>query len=62
MYTSPAAQRPSFPGDELVYPWLSMLLDAYHIADKGVAEAIRRELIESGQVHRFAGSCRSAAG
>ena len=36
-------QRLSFPAAEGYLPWLSMLLDAYHIADGGVTEAIRRE-------------------
>jgi Fe-S-cluster containining protein len=35
--------RLSFPLDEAVYPWLSLLLDAYYIADRGVAEGIQRE-------------------
>lgn len=30
----------SFPVDDAVYPWLSMLLDVYHMVDKGIAEAI----------------------
>lgn len=35
--------RLSFPDDEKVYDWLSHLLDAYYIVDKGVAGAIKRE-------------------
>ena len=37
------APRPSFPGHERRLPWLGPLLDAYRIADSGVAEGIRRE-------------------
>lgn len=33
----------SFPVDDAVHSWLSMLLNAYHIVDKGVAEAIKKE-------------------
>lgn len=42
VYYSP--KKLSFPGDERIYPWLSLLLNAYYIVDKGVAEAINREL------------------
>ncbi len=35
--------RLSFPDDEKVYDWLSPLLDAYYIVDKGIAEAIKKE-------------------
>jgi Fe-S-cluster containining protein len=35
--------RFSFPDDEKVYDWLSPLLDAYYVVDKGIAEAIRKE-------------------
>ncbi|MGB9715131.1 MAG: YkgJ family cysteine cluster protein [Thermodesulfovibrionales bacterium] len=35
--------RLSFPDDEKIYDWLSPLLNAYYIVDKGIAEAIRRE-------------------
>jgi len=35
--------RPCFPEDERIHPWLVMLLDAYAVADRGVAEGIRRE-------------------
>lgn len=40
-YLIPA--RLSFPDDEKVYDWLALLLDAYCIVDKGVAEAIQKE-------------------
>lgn len=33
----------SYPDDEELYDWLSPLLNAYYIVDKGIAEAIRRE-------------------
>jgi len=35
--------RLSFQDDEEKYSWLSALLDAYYIVDKGMAEAIRKE-------------------
>jgi len=37
------SRRVSFPEDEQRLPWLSLLLDAYAIADTGVAVAIRNE-------------------
>ncbi len=36
----PAPKRLSFPAEETAFAWLSQLLDAYHIADKGVAEGV----------------------
>lgn len=33
----------SFPADDAVHSWLPMLLDAYYIVDKGIAEAIKKE-------------------
>jgi Fe-S-cluster containining protein len=36
-------KRLCFPCDEPVHPWLPMLLEAYYIVDKGIAEAIRME-------------------
>jgi Fe-S-cluster containining protein len=36
-------QRLSFELDEAVFPWLSLLLDAYHTVDRGVAAGIARE-------------------
>lgn len=47
-YAPPA--RLSFPEDERRLPWLGMLLDAYHIADEGVAEAVRREQRQGRQL------------
>jgi Fe-S-cluster containining protein len=35
--------RLSFSDDERVYYWLSPLLDAYYIVDKGIAEALKKE-------------------
>jgi Fe-S-cluster containining protein len=35
--------RLSFPDDEKIYDWLSPLLDAYYVVDKGIAGAIRKE-------------------
>jgi hypothetical protein len=40
-YSKP--KRLSFSVDDAVHPWLSILLDAYYIVDKGIAEAIRIE-------------------
>lgn len=39
--TSGLSRRLSFPDEERRLPWLSLLLDAYSIADTGVAVAIR---------------------
>jgi Fe-S-cluster containining protein len=33
----------SFPASDTVQPWLPILLDAYYIVDKGIAEAIKKE-------------------
>jgi hypothetical protein len=38
-YSKP--ERVSFPDEEAIYDWLSMLLDAYHVIDTGIAEAIK---------------------
>jgi Fe-S-cluster containining protein len=46
-------KRLGFKDDEAVHKWLPMLLDAYYIVDKGIAEAVRRE---SGKGKRLA--CR----
>ncbi len=40
----PKPKRLSFPQDEAQVSWLSMLLDAYFIADKGVYEAIDKRI------------------
>ena len=37
------AKRLRFPADEAAQPWLPILLDAYCIVDRGVAEALRAE-------------------
>ncbi|MBI5740211.1 MAG: YkgJ family cysteine cluster protein [Nitrospirae bacterium] len=37
------AGRPSFPGDEETQPWLALLLEAYHIVDRGIARALEAE-------------------
>ncbi len=37
------AKRVSFPDDEKHKPWLGMLLDAYHIVDRGVSKSIEAE-------------------
>ncbi len=41
--SSGSTRRNTFPGDEELHPWLSALLDAYCIVDKGVARAIESE-------------------
>ena len=38
-----ASHRLTFPEDEARLPWLSLLLDAYAVIDKGIAIAISRE-------------------
>lgn len=43
MSESTHVQRLNFPDEEGALSWLTPLLDAYHVADRGVAEAIRRE-------------------
>ena len=37
------AKRLSFPADEKEHPWLKLLLEAYYIVDKGIAQAIDAE-------------------
>jgi len=39
-YPTPS-KRLSYPDDEKVHTWLPMLLEAYYITDKGIAEGIR---------------------
>lgn len=39
----PPPQRLSFPEEEARFEWLPLLLEAYHIADVGVAEGVVRE-------------------
>jgi len=36
-------RRLSFPGEETVHSWLSMLLDAYYTVDRGISEAVKME-------------------
>lgn len=36
-------QRLTYPRAETAQPWLAALLDAYHVIDRGVREAVRRE-------------------
>jgi Fe-S-cluster containining protein len=50
------SERLSFPNDEAIHPWLSRLLEAYHITDEGVAEGIRRET-EQGRTLACAKGC-----
>jgi len=37
-------KRPSFPDEERAIPWLSMLIDAHYIVDKGIKSAIDSEI------------------
>ena len=39
----PGPERLDYSLDEAVFPWLSPLLDAYAITDRGVNEAVGRE-------------------
>ena len=43
------SRRLRFPADERRLPWLPLLLDAYAIADTGVAVAIRRQEKQEGK-------------
>jgi len=47
--TTSLAKRLHFPDDEQKLPWLPLLLDAYAIADTGVAVAIRQEEKKKGK-------------
>ena len=40
-YVKPS--RVSFPDDIKIHDWLSPLIEAYYIVDKGIAEAIQKE-------------------
>ncbi len=40
---SSSSKRLSFPKDETKKPWLKLLLEGYHIVDKGIAKAIGEE-------------------
>lgn len=51
-------ERLHFPSSELSFQWLAMLLDAYHIADRGVAEAISR-MTKQGKHLACAKGCSS---
>ena len=51
-------QRINFPKDEARFPWLSILLNAYAIIDKGVSTAIRREQL-AGRELACAKGCSS---
>jgi Fe-S-cluster containining protein len=62
MNTENSPDRLSFPSDELVHPWLSRLLEAYHITDAGVSEGIRREELQGRKLacsKGCAACCRS---
>lgn len=41
---SSSIKRLSFPDEEKKHPWLKLLLDAYHIVDRGIAKAIEEEI------------------
>lgn len=62
MGTENSTKRLSFPTDEPVHPWLSKLLEAYHIIDSGVSEGIRREVLQNRKLacgKGCAACCRS---
>jgi hypothetical protein len=44
-------KRLSFPADAKIHSWLSMLLDAYYLVDRGIAEAVK---MESGKGRKLA--------
>jgi Fe-S-cluster containining protein len=57
-----APARLSFPFDGARFPWLPMLLDAYHMTDQGVAEGVRREQAQGRRLacaRGCAACCRS---
>lgn len=57
-----SSRRLAFPTDEPVHPWLSGLLEAYHITDAGVCEGIRREELQGRKLacgKGCAACCRS---
>ncbi len=54
----PKPIRLSFPHDEERLGWLSMLLDAYYIADKGIHEGIKKRLAR-GETLACAKGCSS---
>jgi len=49
----------SFPVDDAVHSWLPMLLNAYHIVDKGIAEAIKKEKKRSNRKLACSKGCSS---
>ena len=55
--SSNLSRRVHFPDDEKRLPWLSMLLDAYAIADTGVSIALRNEEKSSGKMLACAKGC-----
>ncbi len=56
--SSSKVKRLSFPGEEKKHPWLKVLLDAYHIVDRGIAKAIEEE-IKKGKKPACAKGCSS---
>ncbi len=56
--SSSKARRLSFPDEEKKHPWLKVLLEAYHIVDKGIAKAIEEE-IKKGKNLACAKGCSS---
>ncbi len=37
------SQRVQYPDDEARHPWLSILLDAYHVIDVGISIELKQE-------------------
>jgi uncharacterized protein len=52
-----SAGRLTFPSDEKLHPWLSMLLEAYCIADRGIAEALKTEARKGRRLACAKGCC-----
>ena len=57
-------KRLDFRAEEAYHPWLSMLLDAYYIVDKGISEAVKLEGRKGKRLACFKGCsscCRTHA-
>jgi len=55
--TGQKGPRPRFPEDEVRFPWLPMLLDAYEAIDNGVTVALNRERRRSNRPLACVASC-----
>src|SRR3989304_8226721 len=55
-----STDRVRYPADEAANPWLSVLLDAYHIQDTGIAVELQEEQKKRKDklgCHRGCGTC-----